>query len=100
MKKLYSNNRASVFAVVAFFLMLAFFAFLWYFTYSSDGWVTRIVNAAEPIHANLGSDTHELYSSMTSFIDEIMTWILVIVVIGLFIAGLVYTQRKRAEDYY
>lgn len=100
MRSLRYNSRASAFAVVAFFLSVMFFAVLWFFMFSEDGFVTKVEDAASTVHSSLGTDTHDLYDDSVSFMDGITDWILVLVLIGLFIAGLVYTQRKRAEVYY
>ena len=89
-----------MFAVVAFFLALVFFAVLWFFMYSSDGFVTKTVEAAEPIHTSLNTSRHDLYDDSVAFMEGIREWVLILVLLGLFIAGLVYTQRKRAEEYY
>lgn len=89
-----------MYVVVAFFLALIFFGVLWFFMYSSDGFVTKVVEAATSIHSDLESDTHPLYDDSVNFMDAISEWILILVLFGLFIAGIVYTQRKRAETYY
>jgi cbb3-type cytochrome oxidase subunit 3 len=94
------DRRGSVFAVAAVFFALIFFAVLWFFMYSEDGFVTRVVEATEPIHETLNTTSHELYASSVEFMDAIMAWILIFVLFGLFIAGIVYTHRKRGEDYY
>lgn len=99
MRNLLSNRNASVYAVVAFFLALIFFAVLWFFMYSEDGFVTKVVDATSSIHSSLESDTHPLYANSVNFMASIMKWILILVMFGLFIAGIVYTQRKRAEIY-
>jgi hypothetical protein len=99
-QSLSSNRRGSVYAVVAFFLAIVFFAVLWFFMYSDDGFVTKTVNAAEAIHTTLNTTSHELYDDSVNFMSGIREWILALVLIGLVIAGLVYTQRKRAEEYY
>jgi hypothetical protein len=83
-----------------FFVALAFFAVLWFVFFSSDGWVTRIINATTPIHSSMGSDTGELYTSMTTFIDVWLAYFLVVTLIIFVVAGLVYVQRRKAEDYF
>ena len=89
-----------MFAVVAFFLALIFFAVLWFFMYSSDGFVTKTVEAASPVHTSLNTTGHDLYDESVDFMSAIREWILILVLIGLFIAGVVYTQRKEGEMYY
>jgi preprotein translocase subunit YajC len=100
MQSLLSNRSGSAFAVVAFFLALVFFAVLWFFMYSADGFVTKTVEAAETIHETLNTTHHDLYDDSVSFMSSIRTWILILVLVGLFVAGIVYTHRKRAEEYY
>lgn len=100
MKSLLSSQNGSAYAVVLFFLAIVFFAVLWFFMFSEDGFVTKVADSATPIHTSLGTDTHDLYDDAVNFMTSIGEWILILTLFGLFVAGLVYTQRKRAEEYY
>lgn len=100
MRSLLSNRNASAFAVIAFFLAIVFFAVLWFFMFSEDGFVTKTVDAAGAVHTTLNTTGHDLYDDSVNFMSGIRTYILVLVLFGLFIAGIVYTQRKRGEEYY
>jgi len=44
-----------------------------------------------------GAKEHTLYEPVTNFTNAIQKFILILGIVGLFIAGVVYTQRKRAE---
>jgi len=68
--------------------------------YSEDGFVTQTVDAAGVVHETLNTTGHDLYDTSVDFMEGIRTYILVLVLFGLFIAGVVYTQRKRAEEIY
>lgn len=67
--------------------------------FSSDGFVTRIEEVAGPIHSTYGSDLHDSYDTITDFVEVFQNGFLVLTLIILVIAGLVYSQRKRAEDF-
>ena len=99
MKKFFSNQRGDAYVVLVFFAALAFFAVIWYVFFSSDGFVTRVINATTPIHASMGSNTGDLYTSITTFIDVWQLYFLVVTLIILVIAGIVYVQRRKAEAY-
>lgn len=93
------DRKGSAFAVAAFLFAIVFFAVLWYFMYSEDGFVYLVKAASSTIHTQLGTTDHALYDSSVSFIEAIMEWILILVLLGLFIAGIVYTHHKRGEMY-
>jgi hypothetical protein len=95
---LYSNQKGSAYAIVLFFVAMFFAAFVWFFFFSSDGIVTITGDAMSGIVSTYNTDNHALYSGTSTFVSGISTYILFIVVIGLFMAGIVYTIRKRAED--
>lgn len=99
LKRFVSNKRGDAYVIVIVLVAIAFFAVLWYVFFSSDGWVTRVVNATTPLHTSMGSDTHALYSSITTFIDTWMIYFLVITLLVLVIGGIVYVQRRQGEMY-
>lgn len=99
LKCLVSNRKGSAFAVVAVLFAVVFFAVLWYFMYSEDGFVYLVVQSSSVIHTQLNTTNHSMYDSSVAFMSAIMEWILILVLIGLIIAGLVYTHRKRGEMY-
>lgn len=95
MRSILSNRRGAVYVIVLFIFALAFFSFLWFAFYSQDGWVTRVIEASEDIHTNVGSDQHDSYDDVTTFIDVFLDNILLITMLILILAGLVYTYYSR-----
>ena len=99
LKRFSSSKRADAYVIVIFLVALAFFAVIWYVFFSSDGWVTRVVNSTSTVHTVMGSDQNASYNTVTNFISVYMSGFLVITLIILMVAGLVYVQRRKAEDY-
>ena len=96
-KSLKSDKRASTYAVVIFFIGFFFFAFVWFFLFSSDGIVTKTNSAMSAFVETYETNNNALYGPVVTFTDAIQKYMLVIGALGLFIAGIVYTQRKKAE---
>jgi len=96
-KSLKSDKRASTYAVVIFFIAFFFFAFVWFILFSSDGIVTRTNSAMSTFVSTYETNNHALYGPVVAFTDAIQRYILIIGILGMFIAGIVYTQRKKAE---
>jgi hypothetical protein len=96
--RLLSDNKASTFAVALFFLFMFFAAFAWFFLFSSDGIVTMTNEAMSPVRTNYNTSSHIIYDGVDAFVSGIQTYMLVIGLLGVFVAGIVYTIRKRAED--
>ena len=99
LNRFFSSRRGDAYVVLIFLVALAFFAVIWFVFFSSDGWVTRVANAMEPVHVAMGSDQHESYDTVTTFVSTFSTYFLVVTLILLIIGGIVYVQRRRAEAY-
>lgn len=81
-----------------FFIFMFFAAFVWFFLFSSDGIVTMTDEAMETVRNTYNTSSHTLYDGVDTFVSGVQTYMLVIGLLGVFVAGIVYTIRKRAED--
>jgi len=98
-QKLKNDSRGSTYSVVLFFIAFFFFAFIWYIFFSSDGVIAVTREAMSSFVETSGASNHPVYDPITTFIAGIQTYILIVGIIGMFIAGVVYTQKRRAEGY-